>query len=329
MAFYKARMNKKLRDREEWLSTVLRSIGDGVIATDGAGRVTFMNALAEKLTGWPQEEALGRPLSEVFPCGGAGPDPASATQPLIEAALATRGSRTRAVEYTVSPIGGAEDLAQGSVLVFRDISSRKRAEEELKQSWERLQKALAGTVQAMALTIEMRDPYTAGHQRRVSKLSCAIAQELGLAPPQIEGLRTAGDIHDIGKIYVPAEILSKPGRLTEIETSIIRAHAQVGFDILKNVEFPWPIAQIIYQHHERLDGSGYPNKIRGDQILLEARIIAVADVIEAMSSHRPYRPSYGLDKALDEIQKHAGRLYDPAIVEVCVRLFEQNRFVFE
>lgn len=217
----------------------------------------------------------------------------------------------------------------GKVLIFRDITRRKLAEVELKKSWERLQKALAGTVQAIALTIELRDPYTAGHQRRVGRLSGAIAKEMGLPQDQVEGIRMAGDIHDIGKIYVPAEILSKPGQITEIEHSIINNHAQVGYDILKSIEFPWPVAQIVFQHHEKMDGSGYPSRLAGDEILLEARIISVADVVEAMSSHRPYRPSCGIDKALEEIIKNRGRFYDPAAVDICVRLFREKRFSFE
>jgi putative nucleotidyltransferase with HDIG domain len=181
----------------------------------------------------------------------------------------------------------------------------------------------------MSVTIEMRDPYTAGHQRRVSKLACAIAREIGLPETQIEGIRMAGEIHDIGKIYVPAEILSKPSKLTDIEFTIIKTHSQVGYDILKNIEFPWPIADIVVQHHERLDGSGYPAHLKGDAILLEANIIIVADVVEAMSSHRPYRPSHGIDKAIAEITQNKGILYDAAVVDHCVRLFRETNFSFE
>jgi PAS domain S-box-containing protein/putative nucleotidyltransferase with HDIG domain len=328
MAFYKAKMDKALRDREEWLATILGSIADGVIATDADGRVSFMNPRAERLTGWTQSAAVQQPLQDVFSVEtgteagderGVGP---------LHASLRTKTGVALPIEQSTSPIRRGKNGTQGNVLVFRDITQRRQAEAELKQSWERLQKALAGTVQAMALTIELRDPYTAGHQRRVGRLSSAIATELGLPQDRVEGIRMAGDIHDIGKIYVPAEILSKPGQITEIEYSIIKTHAQVGFDILKSIEFPWPIAQIVLQHHERLDGSGYPNGLKDDKILLEARILSVADVVEAMSSHRPYRPSYGIDKAFEEISLNRGRLYDPQIVDICIKLFAERRFSF-
>lgn len=330
MAFYKAKMDKTLREREQWLSTILKSIGDGVIATDIEDRISFMNPLAERLTGWNQSDVLKRPLAEILPDRPAAPaGPSNGPIPAVENILTAKSGETISIEQTVTAFIDARKRCLGNVLVFRDITRRKRTEADLRASWDRLQKALAGTIQAMRLTIEMRDPYTAGHQRRVSKLSCAIAQDMGLPQEQIEGIRMAGDIHDLGKIYVPAEILSKPGQLTDIEFSIIRTHSQVGYDILKSIEFPWPLAQIIYQHHERLDGSGYPNNLKNGEILLEARIISVADVAEAMSSHRPYRPSHGVEKALKEITHHRGRLYDAAVVDCCLRLFREKGFSFD
>jgi PAS domain S-box-containing protein/putative nucleotidyltransferase with HDIG domain len=330
MAFYKAQMEKKLRERERWLSTILRSIGDGVIATDMNGRVTFMNGVAEHLTGWNQAEVLQRPLDGFIRIPlESNPTPEGLESAISEGLLTMRDGVSVPIEQSVSPIYGKKNQIFGSVYIFRDIRSRKKSEEEIRQSYLRHQKALAGTIQAIGLTIEMRDPYTAGHQRRVSKLSCAIAEEMGLEPARIEGVRMAGDIHDIGKIYVPAEILSKPGKLSDIEMSIIRTHSQVGYDILKNIEFPWPISQIIYQHHERLDGSGYPNKLKGDEILLEARIISVADVVEAMSSHRPYRPAPGIEKALDEARRGRGLQYDADVVDTCLRVFREKKFIFE
>ena len=334
MALYKSRMEKKLREREQWLSTVLRSIGDGIIATDRQGGVTFMNPLAEKLTGWPQAESLRQPIDAVFPLtaqreGEAADAPGNGGTASLEGLLHARDGREIPVERTLATIAGSPREGQGQVLVFRDITRRKQAELELKDSWDRLHRALEGTIQAMSVTVEMRDPYTAGHQRRVSLLAAAIAQEMGLDPARIEGLRMAGDIHDIGKIYVPAEILSKPGKLTDIEYTIIKTHSQVGYDILKNIEFPWPIARIVVQHHEREDGSGYPAGLKGDEILLEAKILVVADVVEAMSSHRPYRPAHGIERALAEIVSGRGRAYDAGVVDACLRLFRENRYSLE
>ncbi len=333
MALYKSKMEMRLREREQWLSTILRSIGDGIIAADARGRIEFMNPLAEQLTGWTQGEALERPLGDVFGTGAeralgesAGSPGGVASGPALlvagEAMLSSRGGGTIPIELTSAPIIDGNMRTRGNVHVFRDITRRKESEDQLRR-------ALEGVVQAMSVTVEMRDPYTAGHQRRVSRLSVAIAREMGLPEGQIEGIRMAGDIHDIGKIYVPAEILSKPGKLTEIEFTIIKTHPQVGYDILKNVAFPWPIADIVVQHHERLDGHGYPAGLKGDAILLEARIIIVADVVEAMSSHRPYRPSHGIEKALEEIALHKGTRYDPAAVEACTRLFREKNFSLE
>ncbi len=211
----------------------------------------------------------------------------------------------------------------------RELAERKRAEEELRQSFEKLQIALEGTINVLVSAIEMKDPYTAGHQRRVARLACAVAQEMGLPQEQIGGIRMAGLIHDLGKINIPAEILSKPSQLNEFEWGMIKAHSQVGYDILKTIDFPWPVAQIVLQHHERMNGSGYPQGLWGEEIMLEARILAVADVVEAMASFRPYRPLRGLDKALEEISQNGGVLYDPEAVDACLKLFTEKGFEFE
>ena len=216
----------------------------------------------------------------------------------------------------------------GRVWSFRDITANKKAEKDLQESFSSLRKALDGIIQAVALTVEKRDPYTAGHQRRVADLARAIASKMGLSKVEINGIRIAGSIHDLGKIVVPADILSKPGRLTDHEFGIIKAHPEVGYDILKNIDFPWPVAQTIVQHHERLDGSGYPAGLKGKQIIMEARIVAVSDVVEAMSSHRPYRPALGIDLALDEIEKGKGTAYDPDAVNACIGLFKTGHFKF-
>jgi len=189
-----------------------------------------------------------------------------------------------------------------------------------------LREAVDGTVEAVARIVELRDPSTAGHQRRVAQLASAIGGEMGLPERQVEGLRVTGYLHDIGKVAVPAEILSKPGALTEIEWSFIRTHAGAGYDILKTLEFPWPVALAVWQHHERLDGSGYPEGLKGENIILEARILMVADVVEAMVSHRPYRAALGTEAALQEIGAHKGTRYDAAVVEACLRLFTEKGF---
>lgn len=209
------------------------------------------------------------------------------------------------------------------------LAERNRAEQRLQHSLEKLRRAMEGIVQAMAVTVEKRDPYTAGHQRRVANLACAIAKEMGLSADQIDGIRMAGVIHDLGKIAVPAEILSKPTRLTDIEFSLIKTHAQAGYEMLNTIDFPWPIAQMVHQHHERIDGSGYPQGLSGGEILLEARILAVADVVEAMSSRRPYRPALGINKALKEISRNKGILYDSKVADTCLKLFAEKGFVFE
>ncbi|MBN1833624.1 MAG: response regulator [Deltaproteobacteria bacterium] len=205
----------------------------------------------------------------------------------------------------------------------KEISERT---DSLRVANERLGMAMNGFVEALAMTVEMRDPYTAGHQNRVSSLACAITEELGYDGTNVEGIRMAAKIHDLGKITVPAEILNKPGRLTEIEFTLIKTHSRLGYEILKDIAFPWPIAQIVLQHHERLDGSGYPQGLTEKEILLEAKILAVADVIEAMASHRPYRPALSLDEALEEIVRHKGRLYDSEVTDACLRLFREKNF---
>ncbi len=222
----------------------------------------------------------------------------------------------------------ANDIAYG-IGAMEIRAKHELAEEARKQSFVKVKKVLAGTVYALADMAQRRDPYTAGHQSRVAQLACAIARQMGLPENQIEGVRMAALLHDIGKMYVPSEILTKPGRISDLESGIIETHAQVGYEILKAIEFPWPIAKTVLQHQERLNGSGYPAGLSGEEILLEARILAVADVVEAMSSHRPYRAMLGTKKALNEISQNRGVLYDPNVVDACLILFNDNKFEFE
>ncbi len=226
-------------------------------------------------------------------------------------------------------VRGADGSIDYIVSLIQDITKRKEAEERLGSTLANLRKAVGGTIQAIVQVVEMRDPYTAGHQRRVADLARSIAAEMGLSSDIVEGIRIAAVMHDIGKVSVPAEILSKPGKLTQNELELIKDHPLTGYDILKDVDFPWPIAEIIYQHHERLDGSGYPRGLKGDDVLLEARIIALADVVEAIASHRPFRPAHGIDVALDEITKNKGVLYDPFVVDACLTLFLEKGYALE
>jgi putative nucleotidyltransferase with HDIG domain len=205
----------------------------------------------------------------------------------------------------------------------------ERREAELETTLKQLRKALDATIEALSAAAEARDPYTAGHQFRVANLAQAIASEMGLPRDDIEATRMAGAIHDIGKIRVPSEILNRPGKITDIEMQLIQMHPEVGFEILKLIDFPWPVAEIERQHHERLDGSGYPRGLMEEDILTPAKVIAVADVVEAMTSHRPYRPGLGIDVALGEIEEGRGILYDSAAVDACLRLFREKGFQFE
>ncbi len=222
----------------------------------------------------------------------------------------------------------ADSLVYG-IVALHSHSERFKAESEVRKSLKKVRQALDAIIEVLEKTVEIRDPYTAGHQRRVADLASTIAGELDMPEDRMDAIRIAGIIHDIGKIYVPAEILSKPRHLSNIEFNLIKTHPQVGFEIMRSIEFPWPVAQIILQHHERLDGSGYPNNLSKEDILIEARIIGVADVVEAMASHRPYRPALGIERALDEIERNSGILYDEKVVNACLKIFRENKYEFK
>ncbi len=214
-------------------------------------------------------------------------------------------------------------------VLVRNISERKLAEENLQRSLEQLQNVLDGTVNALATTTEKKDPYTAGHQRRVASLACHIASQMGFTEKQIKIIRTASILHDIGKLQIPTDILSKPGRLSEMESLLVKTHSQAGYEIVNSIPFSGSVARILLQHHERLDGSGYPLGLSGSEILMEAKILAVADVVEAMASHRPYRPALGIERALEEIKRGAGIIYDRDVVDTCLEIFKREEFKFD
>jgi putative two-component system response regulator len=240
-----------------------------------------------------------------------------------------------AVDYVTKPFNGLEVRARVkthlSMKQMREALNQQNLllEKRVKEKTAALEQMLNATIQTMALAVEIRDPYTAGHQTRVAKLACAIAKKMGLDAHQVETIRYAGLLHDIGKIRIPAAIMNRPGKLLAVEREMIHIHPQVGYDLLKHIPFPWPIAEIVYQHHEKLNGSGYPRGLAGDDILLESRVLAVADLTEAESSHRPYRPTMGTEVALREIEKGIGSLYDARVVAACLALFREDGFTME
>ncbi|MGD0278251.1 MAG: PAS domain S-box protein [Smithella sp.] len=211
-------------------------------------------------------------------------------------------------------------------VIYQDITLRRQAEKKLSETLESLRQSIKVTIQVLGMATEARDPYTAGHQVRSAEIARSIAMEMGLSKDRIDGIRLAGSIHDIGKLAIPGEILSKPTKLTSIEFSLVKEHCESGYQMLKSVESPWPLAEMVYQHHERMDGSGYPRNLKKDDIIMEARILAVADVVESMASHRPYRPSLGIEAALEEIEKNRGTLYDEDVVDACLRLFRKKGY---
>ena len=321
------RAEEELRKSEARYSELVERSKDGVaVIQDGV--VNFVNSAATDLFGYSLEEVMEKSFLEFIPANSrksvqkrytdrmAGKPAPS----IYEIELLKKDGSTVPVEVNA---GRVEIEGKSADLVFiRDITERKQAAKKL-------QKALESTIQAVGLTTEMRDPYTAGHQKRVTRLACAIAHEMGLSEERIENIRIAGLMHDIGKMSIPSEILSKPSRLADMEYRLVQGHPQVAYDILKKAELPCPIADIVLQHHERMDGSGYPHGIKGEEIMLESRILAVADVVEAMASHRPYRPALGMDAALKEITLHKGNLYDSDVVDTCIRLFAEKHFQFE
>ncbi|MFC1841215.1 HD domain-containing phosphohydrolase [Thermodesulfobacteriota bacterium] len=248
--------------------------------------------------------------------------------------MAEKALEIGAYGYMIKPFKPSEIIINvSSALRRQKLETKKQIYmEKLEQKVEsrtiKIQETLESVIEVISLTVESRDPYTAGHQLRVAELAYVIAEEMGWPLGQVKGVRMAGMIHDLGKISVPAEILSKPTRLTDIEFELIKTHPRVGYEILKGIDFPWPIAQVVYQHHERIDGSGYPKGLKGEEIIKEARIMAVADVVEAMGSHRPYRAALGGEEALEEISKNRGITYDQEVVDICLEIFRKGKFNF-
>jgi PAS domain S-box-containing protein/putative nucleotidyltransferase with HDIG domain len=318
-----------LKEDEERFRALFETSQDSIFILDReTGRFISVNPAACRLYGYSLDEFLGMKHTDV----SAEPEKTAAAVRNGVTTIPMRLHRKKDGSMFPVEIAGGYFMQGGNSLhtaFIRDISVRSQMENDLKFNLEKLQKTLAGTVSALGAISELRDPCTAGHQRRVAQLSGAIARQMGFSENDVEGIQIAGLLHDTGKIVVPAEILAKPGSLNKYEMGIVKTHSEVGYNLLKDVEFPWPIANIVFQHHERLDGSGYPYGITGKKIFMEAKILAVSDVVEAMSSHRPYRPALGINKALQEIVSHKGVLYDAEVVDACVSVFSEKKFDFK
>jgi len=316
---------------------MFRSVSEGIVCSDLNGRITDANKAALRMFYYDhKEDAIGHSRFEYI----AKKDHARIKRNIqktltdsimlrIEYSMVRKdGSRFPGMLHT-NVLRDDKGDAIGFVAVVRDITESKKAERDMAQSYTTLRKTLSDAINTMAKIVEMRDPYTAGHQQRVAQLAAVIAGELGFDASQIEQIRMAAAVHDIGKIYVPLDILNKPGKLSALEHNLIQTHPKGSYDIVKGMDFPNVIAKYILQHHERLDGSGYPEGLAGKDIVIEAKILAIADVVEAMASHRPYRAALGIDRALEEITQNKRILYDSKVVEACLRLFREKKFEFE
>ncbi|MDO9530283.1 MAG: HD domain-containing phosphohydrolase [Syntrophales bacterium] len=333
-----------LRESEAKFRFLSENMVDVAFMVDMNLRTTYVSPSVERILGFTPEERKNQQVEEQL-------HPQSLQ--LISEALAEELGREKAgdadpdrshtlllncyhkdgsIKTLETNLRGVRD-SKGALTGFhglsRDITESKNAEDDMMKTLESLRKALRATIQVMISTMEARDPSTAGHQSRSADLAQAIATEMGLSQDTIEGIAMAGSIHDIGKLSIPSEILSKPAKLSELEFFLVQEHPGTGYEILKDIEFSWPLAEIVFQHHERMDGSGYPRNMKGDDILMEARILAVADVVEAMSSHRPYRVAWSIEATLKEISENRGILYDTDVVDACLRLFREKGFQLE
>ncbi|NLD98028.1 MAG: PAS domain S-box protein [Synergistaceae bacterium] len=313
--------------------TLFDNSPEGILASWDGIHIDEANQAFCRMTGFSQEELLGTPLKELFSRGKQKrglclrrftEKTGSGETVVEEGTFTTKMGEQLFLSLLAIPVREPSEKGKGLYMFFRNLTALKENEELLLSNIEKLHAAFSQTVEVLALTVEIRDPYTAGHQRRTALLSLEIARRMGLDEETCRGIYLAAAIHDVGKISVPSEILSRPGKLLDIEFSLVKAHAEEGYKILKNVDFPWKIADIVRRHHERLDGSGYPQGLKNEEIPLEARIVAVADTVEAMASHRPYRPSLGVDTALRFVEEGKDRLFDRNVVDACSELFAEG-----
>ena len=326
-----------LRHSEEKYRSILENIQDGYYEVDLKGNFTFFNSALAKIWGYPEEEIPGlnsrdytdsetakklyTEHNRIFRTGKPGG--------LLDYEIVRKDGTKRTVQSSFSLLLNDEGHAVGFRGIVRDITEMKQLEREREGYLERLRESLTATIRAISIMVESRDPYTAGHQRRVADLARAIATEMRMEPSRVDGLWLAATIHDVGKIAIPSEILTKPTKLTQVEFDMVKTHAQAGYEILKDINFPWPIARMVLEHHEKINGTGYPNRLTSDEMLFESKILVVADVVEAMASHRPYRASLGIEAALEEIEKNKGVLFDEKVVDACMKLFREKDYKLE
>jgi PAS domain S-box-containing protein len=324
-------VNNELRKSEEKFRMLAESSSFAIMMHQGDHWI-YANRAAEEISGYTEKELCSMHFwdivhpdyREMVKQSGYNRQQGKAMPRAYEFKIIAKNGMGKWVSLTGNPIK-YEDKPTALISVT-DITERKDAEKERQQNFEKLRKALRATVQSISLTLEMKDPYTSGHQQRVSDLAQSIAKEMGLSADRQDFIQTASAIHDIGKISIPSAILSKPTKLSDLEFGLIKTHSQSGYNILKDIEFPWPVADVVLQHHERMNGSGYPQGLKEYDILLEARILAVADVVEAITFHRPYRPAMGIDFALEEISRNKGILYDADVVDACLKLFQEKNY---
>lgn len=326
---------KAMRKSEDKYRNIFENAMEGIYQASTEGRFITVNSAFSRMAGYDSPEELIETIEDMATQLYVHPEDYSRFLEIRENKGFVNGfevefyKKDRSKFRAITNARAVRD-EQGQILYtegfIEDITLRKNIEEQLRQSIDNLRKAIRATIQVLVSAVDARDPYTAGHQIRCANIARAIALELGLAHEKIDGIRMAGSIHDIGKLSVPAELLTKPTKLTSLEFSLIKEHARIGYEMLKEIESPWPLAQIVYQHHELMNGSGYPRNLKNDEILMEARILTVADVVEAMSSHRPYRPASGIEAALEQIETNKGIIYDNAVADACLRLFREKGF---
>ena len=323
---------KELFPNSEIYRLFFENLQDVIIMLDSSLRIIMVSPSVEQVHGYRPEELIGKNFAEKNFLV-----PRDLERAIVNVESVLSGERIKSTFYEFITKEGNTEISDvsmmplyknneviGAILVAKAVTDSNSIQDDSQYAMNKLRKALGGVIQAMAYTVESRDPYTAGHQRQVSNLARAIATEMGISRDRTDGIRIVGSIHDIGKISIPAEILSRPGVVSEIEFNLIQEHPRVGYEILKTIDFPWPVAEIVLQHHERINGSGYPQGLRGEDILMESKIIAVADVVEAISAHRPHRASLGINHALKEISDNRGILYEPQVVDCCISLIKKK-----